>query len=127
MRRYDDRELAKMGKEYDDIAIRIKKLKAMQEKRKMRIIAELEARGTDALEANGVRVTRVQSQTVKYDDAAIVRALTREQRKAVMVRSLDISALSRAVQAGTVDGAIIDRYSTIHLNAPYIAVSGTDK
>ena len=126
MPRYEDRDLAKFAKEYEAIGAKIKRLQALQSQRKKKIIEELEARGTKAVEVAGIRVTKVQSERVEYDYDSIAHELPKEKRRLIMKRVVDPDMLSRAVQSGEIDAEELDRHSSIRLNKPYISVSGAE-
>lgn len=118
-----DARLAKMAEEYSELRGRAKALEAKANKRKEKILKELERRGTKAIETDEVRITRAQKNTVIYDPDALKERLGSSRFTRITKRVVDKELLAAAVQAGKVKVKDVEACSEVKPNAPYIIVS----
>lgn len=130
-KRLSDAEIVELWEEREAIRLRVKKLQALQAKRDQAILAELDIRGTHAIENGGHRVTRVQNETVSYDGWGIVKKLRQKRRRDVADRLIkevvDNSALAAELQAGNIDPSLVAEFSSVNLSKPYLKGSITGR
>lgn len=119
-----DRKLAALGKAYEKVRLQVKELEAEQEGYKKLILGELGRRGTKAIEAAGVKVTRVEQGMTSYSYDLLREAIGKRAGR-YRKREVDVAALSRAVQSGDVPTDIIDQITITGTKAPYVSVSFT--
>lgn len=117
-----DRKLAELGQEYDALGDRINKLKGKREIIAGKVIAEMERRGTKALEANGIRVSVAQNSTVRYNLDKLRRLLSKKQLTAITTEVVDKEKLAQAVQDSVVELKDIEKASEVSWASPYIRI-----
>lgn len=118
-----DAALAKLARRWKAADAEAKKAKEASDVLKQKIVDEFARRGTKALEHSGVKMTIVTPQTVTYDAQGLLARLTPEQRRLVTTRTLDVEALSRAVQEGAIKMRLVDRYSEVKKKSSYPSVT----
>lgn len=149
-----DRELIQLAQKAEAAKAKVAAAKKAEEDLKRQVIEEMQTRGTRAIEHGGVRVTLVQAERVHYDEPSLFGLLSHSQRRAVFVealdlnalpdatrkkliaavpksqradattRSLDVQALSQAVQTGIIDPEVASSVSEVVPSAPYFRLSG---
>ena len=75
-------------------------------------------------DVNGLRmqVTVASAERVRYDEAALKKALGARTFNAVSKRVLDRGRLDQAVAEGKVDITVVAQYATITKSAPYVTL-----
>lgn len=117
-----DKKLAALGEKYRAIQEQIKSLDADRKEISAKVIAELERRGTKAIEHDGVRVSIVQQSTTNYSIEAAREVLPRTVFKKVTKTALDTTAIAQQVSAGVIEPETLAAFATVSQKAPYIAV-----
>jgi hypothetical protein len=96
-------------------------------KKKEKVIAELEARGTAAIDNSGWRLTGVWGSTTQTDWEGFRAELSSKKRALVEKSVIDPKLVSQAVQAGSIDPKLLNKYVTIKPSKPYYRMTATDK
>lgn len=122
-----DEELFRLWRERNEIAERIAKLSARQKSRDDKILTEFERRGIKSITSaeTGERITYVQGEQVVYNYDGLIQSLRRSARgRAIVSRCekvvVDPRAVAAEVQAGHVNPRLVQKYSEIKLNKPYL-------
>lgn len=118
----EDREMFRLLQERQEILERIEALQARADKRKEKIVAEMERRGIKALENDKFRVSYVQQERVDYSLDALKNSLTPALFRRITKPVVDREALSGMVQMGKVSAEVVADCSTITTSKPYIVV-----
>jgi hypothetical protein len=148
-----DRELIQKVREAEKAKTAATKAAALEAALKGEVIAEMQLRGTRAIEHDGTRVTLVAPERVSYDEPGLFSILTPAQRRRVFIenidlnalpaatrkkiievvpkrqradvttRSLDLTALSLATQAGEIDQEMVASVSEVVPSKPYYRTS----
>lgn len=122
-----DRRLIELALENEAEQNRIDKLQSKLNANKVKVITELEARGTASLDNGGWRVTGVWSESTTYDKEGLRAELTNEQRKRVEIKVVDMKLVSQEVQAGRLDAKVVKKYTTVAPKKAYYRLSSTEK
>lgn len=120
VKRLSDSQLVALSRERDALEKRIAKLQALADKRKDKIIAELDRRGTDSITHDRYKITMVVTETPQYDQDYLREHLTRPQLRLVSKEVIDISRLSQLVQEGRIPLDVASHASHIRRSKPYI-------
>lgn len=123
MSKLSDSRIMELAAEVKAIETEISARTAEILKRKTKIIAEMERRGTKAIEHGGKRITYVQSTSVIYDEDRILAGLTPKKVEKITKRVMDRGLLLAAVQNGTIKATFLDAHTTVRENAPYYRLS----
>lgn len=118
----EDREMFRLVAERQEILERIEALQARADKRKERVIAEMERRGIKALESDKFRVSFVQQEKVDYSLDALKESLTPALFRRITKPVVDREALSGMVQMGKIPAETVADCSTVTTSKPYIVV-----
>jgi hypothetical protein len=118
----EDRELFRLTQERAEILERIEALQARADKRKDKIISEMERRGVTALENEKLRVSYVQQERVSYNLDSLRQRLSPALFRKITKQVVDPTALSGMVQMGKVEPEIVADCSTVTPSKPYIVV-----
>lgn len=122
-----DQQLFDLAEENEVEAQRIAKLVQQLDKNKAEVIAELEARGTQALEHGGYRINGVWANDTWIDETGLLLDLPKPLRKKVTKRVLDKKRLSQAVQAGEIDPVVLAAHSGTKPKKPYYRFTKVDR
>lgn len=117
-----DRKLARLGREYDVLHQQIKSLEEQKRAISQKVIAELDRRGTKAIEADGVRVSVVRQQSVVYNTDMAKEVLGPRLFKKVQKVVVDPGALAAAQQAGDVSVEQVAEFSSLVPKSAYISI-----
>lgn len=119
----NDHKLSELAREYSMYDKREKAAQAKKNKRKAAIIKELQHRGTDALEHDGIRITLVQQDIKDYPLENFERALPSNLYKRILKRVIDKDKIQSLVMAGKIEPELVDECVEVRPKAPYIQVS----
>lgn len=122
-----DPELFDFARENDKEQERINKLQAKLDRRKEKVIKELEARGVEAIERGGYRINGVWSKETWIDEPGLLADLDKKQKAAIIVEKIDRKSLSRAVQSKLIPLKLLGRHSGTKPKKPYYRLSQPGK
>lgn len=117
-----DRKLARLGREYQQVSEQIKALEARKTEIKNTVLAELDRRGTKAIEADGVRVSSVRQTTVVYDASLAREVLGSAKFKKIVKTVVDPALIAAMQQRGEVTVEKVAEFSSVVPKSAYIAV-----
>jgi len=118
----EDRELFRLLQERQEVLERIEALQARADKRKEKIIAEMEQRGITAVENEKFRVSYVAQERVSYSLDHLRQRLSPALFRKITKQVVDTTALSGMVQMGKIEPEIVADCSTVSQSKPYIVV-----
>ncbi len=117
-----DEQLADLAKRAVDLGAKADKLQARRKEVLARITKEMERRNTKGIFTGGVQITYVAPESIVIDPKKLRRAL-KDSWSLVVSEVLDKDKLSAAVQAGEINGSVVDRCSTLKQGTPYVRVT----
>jgi hypothetical protein len=122
-----DPELFDFAKENDRRQAKINARQAKLDKRKDKVIKELEARGVQALERDGYRINGTWSKETWIDEPGLLADLDKKQKAAIIVEKIDRKSLSRAVQSKLIPLKVLKRHSGTKPKKPYYRLTQPGK
>jgi hypothetical protein len=118
----EDRELFRLVAERQEILERVEALQARADKRKEKVVSEMERRGIKALESDKFRVSYVCQERVDYSLDALKNSVTPALFRKITKPVVDRDALSGLVQMGKIPTEVVADCSTVSTSKPYIVV-----
>jgi hypothetical protein len=118
-----DQVLFRKLKERERLLAQIQQLTKEADTLKDAVMAEMERRGTTALENEEFRISYVTAEKLVYNYDVLAEKLTPAELKRVTKRVLDLDALSAQVQAGRISASKVAAATSVTFNKPYIRVS----
>lgn len=122
-----DRKLARLGREYQQVHEQIKALEVRKKEISVKVLAELDRRGTRAIEADGVRVSAVRQTTVAYDPDQALEVLGTRKFKKIVKTVVDPALIAAAQQAGDLTVEQIASFSSVVPKSAYISIGAVSE
>lgn len=121
-----DAKLFKLARKQKEAKLAEAAAKADAQTYSDQIIPELTRRGIKALEAEGIRVNKVQTDETVYDLDNMEQHLTPKMFKKLTKRVPDAAAIKAALDEGTLKPKVLAKFATTSPKAPYIVVTFKD-
>lgn len=119
-KKVSDARLIEMGRDYEALRLAAKEADDARKKAGEAIIKQFELRGkTKAIEVEGQRLTKTQTETTIYDYHGFKADLDRKTFNRIKADVLDPARIGVEMAKGTISKAVFRRNTTVRKNAAY--------